>query len=980
MEKMRLLLRVIVSVLAFTLIAEDAPELSALDHLSVDVERMIEATGVKGGLCIQIGLANEMLTRRLVDSERFLVHGVDADVAAVERVRHAFQSKGLYGRRVSVERGFAGRLPHASNLANLVVVEHRVSGLDYREILRVLAPGGALFVGGGVGDEADLKVAGFGNVRSVAGGLTGQKPKGSAGEWHHWRGGAGDNAVSEDAGTDLPRRLQWLAHPRFTIGHKTAIVAVSARGRVFHTTYWLTPFLAPGERMDAQGLLVARDAFNGTLLWTRSIPRTDPREMVAAGERVLVKLKSLGPVVALDAATGETVQTFEDSQGTTDIRHSDGVVLLKTDATLLAMDATSSAKLWDVNLASLFNQIRLAPRYAEVRAADGHVYIHSPHAGAAWGFDLKTGRELWKRAGATWLTECRISTCGAGAVFFVSGGGLLGRTLYAVSGRDGRDLWRRHIARGNNYYPALGVFLRSERLFIHTDARGAYVELDAHTGEMKASHHYGVTRGTAGGKCAVENASMSFFVKGGLYVNAFGEGESVVRDLASMRSACRIGTIPANGLFYYFAHDCGCGAGLRGTAAMAPETLALPPRPLTERLERGQARPGSTRPGPDDWPTFRHDAARSGATSATIAGRPAILWTATVGGRPTPPTLAAGRVYVGSSDHRISAFDATTGAVLWRYTTDGPIRIPPTIYEGLCLAGSHDGWLYALNADTGELVWRLLAAPAERKIVAFDQIESAWPVQTGVLVQDGRGYVLAGRLRQGDGDGIYALAFDPADGDIIWEEPIREVTPAEMLVADSAFLYAYGALHKGGGRASPVRIDPNTGGSSLVKPEEVGATFTIGPHWEVHGRFSRWFYGDVRAERIVFSADCVYGAEWTRGWAARNTGERTRLFKADGWSVEVTNVQPDALILTGDKLVLATRSAEGADLRVIAASDGKTLGSLALEAPSIPCGLAAAAGRLFLPLENGQLACIAGQRLVEARNQRVIEKRVYNHR
>ena len=46
----------------------------------------------------------------------------------------------------------------------------------------------------------------------------------------------------------------------------------------------------------------------------------------------------------------------------------------------------------------------------------------------------------------------------------------------------------------------------------------------------------------------------------------------------------------------------------------------------------------------------------------------------------------------------------------------------------LALVGCADGWVYALRADNGEQVYRLRIAPAERRIMAYGQIESAWPV------------------------------------------------------------------------------------------------------------------------------------------------------------------------------------------------------------------------------------------------------------
>ena len=65
--------------------------------------------------------------------------------------------------------------------------------------------------------------------------------------------------------------------------------------------------------------LVARDAFNGTVLWKRPIskwhsqlwplksgPSQLARRLVVDGERVFVTRSITGPVEHIDAATGET--------------------------------------------------------------------------------------------------------------------------------------------------------------------------------------------------------------------------------------------------------------------------------------------------------------------------------------------------------------------------------------------------------------------------------------------------------------------------------------------------------------------------------------------------------------------------------------------------------------------------------------------------------------------------------------------------
>ena len=81
--------------------------------------------------------------------------------------------------------------------------------------------------------------------------------------------------------------------------------------------------------------------------------------------------------------------------------------------------------------------------------------------------------------------------------------------------------------------------------------------------------------------------------------------------------------------------------------------------------------------------------------------------------------------------------------------------------------GSRDGWVYCLRADDGTEVWRTRAAPAEQYVVAFGQVESAWPVPGSVAVKDGLVLLSAGRSHGVDG-GLPFLALRLSDGSTAW--------------------------------------------------------------------------------------------------------------------------------------------------------------------------------------------------------------------
>jgi len=60
---------------------------------------------------------------------------------------------------------------------------------------------------------------------------------------------------------------------------------------------------------------------------------------------------------------------------------------------------------------------------------------------------------------------------------------------------------------------------------------------------------------------------------------------------------------------------------------------------------------------------------------------------------------SGGRVFAGSADHHLYAFNATQGGVVWTGLTGGAIRSSPTVANGVAYVGSDDGKFYAFQSD-----------------------------------------------------------------------------------------------------------------------------------------------------------------------------------------------------------------------------------------------------------------------------------------
>jgi hypothetical protein len=87
--------------------------------------------------------------------------------------------------------------------------------------------------------------------------------------------------------------------------------------------------------------------------------------------------------------------------------------------------------------------------------------------------------------------------------------------------------------------------------------------------------------------------------------------------------------------------------------------------------------------------------------------------------------------------------------------------------------GCADGWIYCLDLTDGSMAWRFLAAPCDRQHVAFEQVESAWPVHGSILIENNIIHAVAGRTRFTDG-GMRLLRIDPFTGAEISERVVDE--------------------------------------------------------------------------------------------------------------------------------------------------------------------------------------------------------------
>ncbi len=779
-----------------------------------EATRILDTAGIRGGLIVHLGCGDGRLTAAFHQDSRYLVHGLDAASENVVRARQRLQSLGLYGS-VSVDRLIGHRLPYTDNLVNLVVAEN-LGGVPMDELLRVLCPGGVVCTRQG---DAWTKTV---------------KPRPpQLDEWTHFLHATDNNAVGSDAAVGPPQHVQWVGPPRRARQHENLAsisAVVSAGGRVFSIEDRgpIASVLLP-----ANWLLVARDAFNGVILWERPVgpweghlrsfrmgPPNIARRLVASGDRVYVTLGYGKPLCALDAATGETVKTYEATEGTTEILCRDGLLFLvagDVDARqaaeaarrrgasppprnkrILVIQADTGRLVWT---RSDSDTAEIMPTTLAV--SGGRLFFQNPET--IFCLNASTGEDRWQAARPVGATrpgfsaptlvvyqDVVLSADRATPADVKREPGRIHKTswvdaptgdLIAFSADTGRQLWSSKCRECFNApvdVLVAGGLVWTGELVLAADP-GITAGRDPRTGEIERTRPADQTFFNVGmphHRCHRNRATDQYLVLGraGVEFIDLTSGEAMPNHW--IRGTCQFGTLPCNGLLYVPPHSCACysKAKLNGFLALAPKRGREPqaePREDNNRLERGPAfaqalHPSSFIPHPlQDWPTYRHDAARSGSTSSPVPVDLEPKWQAKLGTRLSSLTIAEGKVFVASvDDHTVHALGAEDGNPLWRYTVGGRVDSPPTIAEGLAVFGSADGWVYCLRASDGALVWRFRAAPEDRRVVAYGQLESVWPVHGSVLVEDGVVYAAAGRSSYLDG-GISLCRLDLKTGNLL---------------------------------------------------------------------------------------------------------------------------------------------------------------------------------------------------------------------
>jgi outer membrane protein assembly factor BamB len=865
--------------------------------------QILSAAGVKGGLVVHIGCGDGKLTAALRAGDAYVVHGLDADAKNIEAARKHIQSLGLYGP-VSVEQWIdPSRLPYADSLVNLVVISDSGLQIPEAEVLRVLAPLGVAYVKGK--DGAWTKT-----VKP--------RPK-DIDEWTHYLHGPDGNAVAQDSQVGPPRHLQWLCGPKRARDHDALAslsALVSACGRIF---YILDEGPTSLIHRPAQWRLIARDAFNGVLLWKREIPEWMthlyyfrsgpaqlPRRLVAVKDRVYATLGLDAPVTALDAATGRTLLTYQGSEKTEEII-CDGDTLLAVigEPDRFNREADKVVDYWELTV----DRPPGAPKsIAAYRAATGerlwtlseeHLKFLAPLSLAAAGgrafymddkslycVDLKTGRGLWQApcpAGGLFLNSYAPTVVVSGDVVLC----LTLKQLAAFSVADGRKLWQQKgylgfaspgslfvvgglawtipetasISNGTKRTPGgkavTGIPIPRED-FLGNNGNEIW-GLDLHSGAVAKSFRIAdVLTSGHHHRCYRDKATERYLICGRRGVEFVDlAGNDFVHNWW-IRGECQYGIMPANGLLYRPPDPCQCFNLIKMDwfCALAPKNS------LDSAAAAGAADDARLVTGPAyaGVPAPPAPSPQDPASAATTAG---MSWHPPVYG-PQPedwPTYRHDITRSGSTPTLIGA------RLQKRWQADVGGRLSSgVVADGKLLISSVDSaTVHCLDAATGRPLWQFTAG---------GRVDSPPTVDRGlVLFGSADGWVWC--LRAADGALAWRFRGAPVDRRVVVDDRLESPWPVSgsVLVADGVAYFAAGRSSYLDGGIRLYGLDAATG------RKRCEATVA------------------ARAERV---------GEGKAGAGGESTGALADILVSDGQLINMRHIQFDRSLVQRDAAELRT--------------------------------------------------------------------------
>ncbi|MFH1304490.1 MAG: PQQ-binding-like beta-propeller repeat protein [Planctomycetota bacterium] len=990
----------------FSVLLQGPFSLNAQEHkqpVSSAASSCLEKLKARKGLCVVLGLPESNQASFVVE----LIHNSDLQIyfqseslEEVDQVRHLADQAGFLGQRIFADQGKSSAIALASNLADVIFVQNTAGQPESQEeLLRVLRPQGTAFFS----DFAVTKPIPAGNdfwdhpyhrpdnnpqstdqnARSPYRTQFLADPKFSP-----------MPEVSVAAGGKVFKAFGHIAHKENQNAILNTLMCINAYNG---TILW--------KRKLPEGFMIHRNTMIGTedallMADNESCKIIDSETGHIRDEIVIDEKLADGPVWkwmgmqngTLYALIGnKEIQVDTQKSARRGLGHwpwamwkghdySDPQNAFGYGRTFVAINPADKKVLWHFREQDFIDSRGVCMK-------NDRIFYYCPDKFLA-ALNIENGKQVWKNADKKLLTSIGSNQkaqhyvtgyattaymkCSDDYLFFAGPQRL---HLVTASASDGYMLWEKE--HGN-----LQLVLRKDGIYA-AGPKETGMKLDYATGEKIASlpTRRACTRATG-------SVDSIFFRTTGGTVRLETESHTA-QHIAPMRPPCQDGVIVSNGLLYWGPWMCGCELSLYGHICLGPEknsaspTAQTPPRRVTYASDLSKVEPLPVHT--DDWPTFRGDNRQSSTTKVSVPAKTKLVWTTQVtqSSLPTAPVIAGNMIFVGDRNGVVSAFDLQ-GKQVWKQYTGGAIFYPPTVDNHRLFVGSADGRVYAYEAKTGKPLWSFRVAPTQRWIPVYGKLISTWPVAGGVVVQDETVYAAAGIAHF---DGTHIVALNPITGELKQENNssgnLSETVSCGISLQGSLYIDENELRFLAGGVYEIARYDLQTLKCLNTPSKEVTSQYRTAfyPYYPDYGKYlsiehtladRRELVHDASYEGSVFTnltlkealppgapKEKKEVARWL-SMRARRTGETFQ--RKNVWEDQKQRrftsfiVSPETLIAAGHPDL----EPEQPFLTAIKIDDGTDLWTHPLAALAVQGGTAIdSEGRVIVSLENGQLCCFS---------------------
>lgn len=407
---------------------------SAADAWTDKAKAVLDATGVRDGYALVLGIDSGRLIEELVRQTKLHVIAVDPAPEKVAAVRKRLDEMGLYGTRTSVVVGDPLTYPFSPYLASLIISETADDFAQAEEralaraVFHALRPyGGVACAWGALADrgriEQIVRDESFpGALVRQAGDfvlLTRSGPLPGAADWSHAEANAASTGASEDELIRSPMAVLWFNAAQRWHKYPGQILVRVSGGRVV---------------LFEEGVLLATDVYTGRQLWEVDVPfGANPLRDSEARETVLyARHRQWGPepsipstaelvvlpdaiylsagssCLVFDPATGESVGQIALPDGLdrpwTNLRASGDYLVGNSGHNLVCVDRFTGKLQWQVEATR--SELSLAVGGDKVFCAE----LANPRRGedmlrdgSMFALNLKTGDRVWEKPGGARL-------------------------------------------------------------------------------------------------------------------------------------------------------------------------------------------------------------------------------------------------------------------------------------------------------------------------------------------------------------------------------------------------------------------------------------------------------------------------------------------------------------------------------------------------------------------------------------------------